>query len=184
MKRAIISVCVTAAMAAVGCSIPVGDFAGKTCETAEDCPDPYICVAARAGAGRTCEALGLPDRADAGGTPTGPVPTWCADVQPIMATYCLQTCHGAVHTGSGRIDFRFDMYESAGGIKGAMEMAPRIEVRAAKFKDMPPVGNPAPSAEQREVLGQWAEGGAVFCNTDGGTSDGGTSDGGTSDGGR
>ncbi len=122
--------------------------------------------------------LALPDVVDAGGPAPGPVPTWCADVQPLLANYCLQSCHGAVHTGSGHPEFRLDMYESDAGIKGAMEMAPRIDVRAAKFKDMPPVGNPAPTAEERAIIGQWAEGGAPFCNTDGGTADGGTADGG------
>ena len=188
MKRAVISVGVAAVVTVVGCVVSVSDFAGKSCESVADCPDPYVCVAARAGAGRTCEVMALPDVVDAGGPPTGPVPTWCADVQPLLSQYCLQSCHGAVRTVSGHPEFRLDMYETDAGIKGAMEMAPRIDVRAAKFKDMPPVGQPAPTAGERAIIGQWAEGGAPFCNPpDAGTPDGGVTDGGTdggSDGGR
>src|SRR5512140_3249320 len=101
MKRAVLSVGVAAVVTVVGCVVSVSDFAGKSCETVADCPDPYVCVAARPGAGRTCEVMALPDVLDAGSTPQGPVPTWCADVQPLLANYCLQSCHGAVHTGSG-----------------------------------------------------------------------------------
>lgn len=178
MKRAVFSLCGAAVVAIVGCAVSVSDFAGKSCEVAEDCPDSYVCVAARPGAGRTCEVLALPEVADAGGPGPGPVPTWCADVQPLLATYCLASCHGTVHTGSGRTDFQLDIYESNGSIKGAKEMAPRIDVRAAKFKDMPPVGNPAPTADERAIIGQWAENGAPFCNDGGTTTDGGV-DGGT-----
>jgi hypothetical protein len=178
MKRAVTHICIAGLVVIVGCMVSVSDFAGKSCETAADCPDPYVCVAARPGAGRTCEVLGLPDFADAGGPAPGPVPTWCADVQPILTTYCISSCHGAVHTGSGRTDFQLDMYEANGDIKGAKDMAPRIDVRAYRFKDMPPAGNPAPSAEEREVLGRWAQGGAPFCNTDGGVSADGGVDGG------
>src|SRR5512140_682246 len=101
MKRAVLSVGVAAVVTVVGCVVSVTDFAGKSCETTADCPDPYVCVAARAGAGRTCEVMALPDVVDAGGPPTGPVPTWCADVQPLLAQYCLQSCPGAVRTVSG-----------------------------------------------------------------------------------
>ncbi|WP_224249170.1 hypothetical protein [Hyalangium gracile] len=177
MKRAVFSVCVSATVVVVGCVVSVSDFAGKSCEIAEDCPDPYVCVAARPGAGRTCEALGLPGTTDGGGPAPGPVPTWCADVQPLLTNYCLASCHGAVQTGSGRTDFRLDNYETVGSIKGAREMASRLEVRVVRFKDMPPQGNPAPSAEERELIGQWALGGTPLCNdgADGGTpADGGT----------
>jgi hypothetical protein len=178
MKRALTHICI-AAMVVVGCVVSVSDFAGKSCETAEDCPDPYVCVAARPGAGRTCEALGLPGFADGGSDPDpGPVPTWCADVQPLVTAYCISSCHGTEKGGSGQLDFQLDMYESANGLKGAREMAPRVEVRAFRFKDMPPAGNPAPTAEEREVLGRWAQGGAPFCNDGGVSPDGGVDGGG------
>jgi hypothetical protein len=178
MKRAVASLCISVAVTLVACAVSVSDFAGKSCEVAEDCPDGYTCVAARPGAGRTCEVLGLPDITDAGGTPTGPVPTYCKEVQPLLNTYCTSNCHGADHTRSGQTGFQLDIYESTSTVKGAKEMAPRIQVRAARFKDMPPVGNPVPTDEEREVLGNWAAGGAPFC-TDGGVSpDGGVPDGG------
>jgi hypothetical protein len=168
MKRAFTSVCLAAALI-VGCVVSVSDFAGKSCEIAEDCPEPYVCVAARPGAGRTCEVLGLPD-IEGEGPDQGPVPTYCADIQPILAANCISSCHGDVTTGSGRSDFRLDYYEPAvSGPNGAKAMAPRIKVRATDFKDMPPQGNPEPTAAERALIGRWAAGGAPLC-ADGGTS--------------
>lgn len=173
MKRAVASLSFSAAVALVGCAVSVSDFAGKSCEFAEDCPDSYICIAVRPGAGRTCEVLSLPGLADAGGPPPGPVPTWCREVQPVLNTYCTASCHGVDNSQSGQTGFRLDLYESSGGIKGAMEMAPRVDVRAVRFRDMPPVGNPQPSEEERELLGSWAAGGAPLCNDGGVPTDGG-----------
>lgn len=172
MKRAVASLCISVAGTLVACAVSVSDFAGKSCEVAEDCPDGYTCVAARPGAGRTCEVLNLPGLEDAGGPPTGPVPTYCKEVQPLLNAYCTSNCHGVDHSGSGQTGFQLDIYESTSTVKGAMEMAPRIQVRAVRFKDMPPVGRPAPTDEEREILGNWAAGGAPFC-TDGGVPDGG-----------
>ncbi|MBN1204487.1 MAG: hypothetical protein JXB05_06150 [Myxococcaceae bacterium] len=179
MKRAVFSVCVSAALVVVGCVVSVADFAGKSCEIAEDCPDSYVCVSARPGAGRTCEVLGLPDISDGGEPPQGPVPTWCADIQPLMATYCLSNCHGPETTNSGRDGFRLDFYNSDGGTQvGALEMAPTIDLRVVRFQNMPPLGQPAPTPQERALIGRWATGGAPFC-TDGGTPpDGGTDGGG------
>jgi hypothetical protein len=173
MKRAVVSLSISAAVAFVSCVVSVSDFAGKSCEVAEDCPDEYVCVAARPGAGRTCEVLGLPGLADAGGPPPGPVPTWCREVQPLMNSYCTSNCHGVDNSGSRQTGFRLDTYESTGSVKGAMEMAPRVEVRATRFKDMPPVGNPMPTEEERQLLGSWAAGGAPFCTDGEGSTDGG-----------
>lgn len=177
MKRAVASLYLSAAVAIVGCVVSVSDFAGKSCEIAEDCPDPYVCIAVRPGAGRTCELLGLPDIADGGGPAPGPVPTWCADIQPLLTTYCTSNCHGTETTRSGQTGFRLDIYEASGDKLGALEMAPRIEVRAARNRDMPPLGEPAPTSEERELIGSWAAGGAPFC-TDGGVSADGGVDGG------
>lgn len=180
MKRVVSTVCLSAVVAVIGCVVSVADFAGKSCEIAEDCPEPYVCVAARPGAGRTCEALGLPGVADGGGGGGGPVPTYCAEIQPILAANCVSTCHGAVTDGSGKTDFRLDYYEpEAGQVRGAKAMAPRIKLRAADFQDMPPPGNPEPTPAERELLSRWAAGGAPFCN-DGGTSPDGGADGGIS----
>ena len=73
MKKLLVSLGLCAAVGGA-CAIDGVDFAGKTCEAAQDCPDPYVCVAARAGAGRTCEVLGGPTLSDAGGPDGGPVP--------------------------------------------------------------------------------------------------------------
>ncbi|MDY7230714.1 hypothetical protein [Hyalangium rubrum] len=174
MTRAVSTVCLLAVMAVVGCVVSVSDFAGKSCEIAEDCPEPYVCVAARAGAGRTCEALAMPEVTD-GGRDDGPIPTYCAEIQPILAANCISSCHGADTSGSNRIDFRLDYYEpDAGQPKGAKNMAPRIKQRALDFQDMPPPGNPEPSAAERVLLGRWATGGAPFCDDGGVSLDGGT----------
>ena len=112
----------------------------------------------------------------AAGTPAGTCRTCDAVVYgPLLNTYCTSNCHGVDHARSGQTGFQLDIYESTGSVKGAMEMAPRIEVRAARFKDMPPVGEPMPTEEERKLIGSWAAGGAPFC-TDGGVSpDGGVS---------
>ncbi|SEU20236.1 hypothetical protein SAMN05443639_109308 [Stigmatella erecta] len=167
-------------MVLAGCSISVTDFAGKTCAAAEDCPDPYVCVAARAGAGRTCESLGLPDVADGGTEPLpdggdGPVPTWCNDVRPILLANCISGCHGEMTGGSGRPDFRLDAYELDGGTpKGAKAMAERIKVRTYDDRNMPPQGLPAPTDAERELVARWAAAGAPECGPplDGGTDGG------------
>ncbi len=166
--------CFCAVITVVGCVVPVSDFAGKRCEAAEDCPDPYVCVAVRPGAGRTCEALRSPEVADGGGIDPGPVPTWCADIQPILAANCISSCHGVDSSTSQRTDFRLDYYApDAGEPAGAKAMASRIKVRAVDFQDMPPLGNPMPTSSERALIGQWVEGGAPFC-TDAGSPDAGT----------
>jgi hypothetical protein len=99
---------------------------------------------------------------------TGPVPTWCQDIQPIMAANCVSVCHGATTTGSGRTDFRLDVYEADGGIAGAWLMAPRIHARTVVFRTMPPpAASPQPTEEQRDLIDRWASGGAPFCETAG-----------------
>jgi len=199
MKKLLASACVCVGLA-VACTIDVTDFTGKTCEWPGDCPDTHVCVAVRPGAGRTCEVLGLPGAPDAGGGDAGPVPTYCRDVQPILAASCVSTCHGADTSGSQVATFRLDYYappdggvdggSGAGTVPGAFAKAERIRQRASVFQDMPPTGGavPAPSAEERALLARWALGGAPFCDdgsvdADAGTSDAGVPDGGAGDGG-
>ncbi len=185
MKKLLVGLGLCATVGAA-CVIDVNDFSGKTCETASDCPDPYVCVAARAGAGRTCEVLGRPALSDGGDPNAGPVPTYCQDIQPILAATCVSSCHGADHT-NGQPGFRLDYYAADGGEPGAFSKAERIKARASDFKTMPPPGYPAPSNEERALLARWAVGGAPLCDVgtpDGGSADGGSSDAGTSDAGR
>src|SRR5262249_59053204 len=148
-----------------GCVIEDVDFTGKTCDTPRDCPSGFLCLAA---SGTTCP-LGSSSCCQ---PPPDAPPTYCADAKPILAAYCVSTCHGQINTGSGQTGFRLDYYEPAdGGLPGAKAMAPRIKARAADQKTMPPVGVAAPAESQRVILGRWASAGAPFC--DGGTPDGG-----------
>lgn len=165
MKRLSLSLLGLCAAAAAGCTLESPDFTGKSCESPADCPPPYTCVAARPGAGRTCEVLNTPGTS--GSTDGGPVPTWCQDIQPILAANCVSSCHGADTSGSGRTDFRLDMYEADGGIAGAWLMAPRIYARAVTFRTMPPPGRglPEPTEAERSLIDRWASGGAPFCDS-------------------
>ncbi|NTX14861.1 hypothetical protein FJV41_15650 [Myxococcus llanfairpwllgwyngyllgogerychwyrndrobwllllantysiliogogogochensis] len=176
----------------VACTIDVADFTGKTCETASDCPDTHVCVAVRQGQGRTCEVLGLPGIPDAGEVDAGPVPTYCDDVQPILAASCVSTCHGADTSGSNQTSFRLDYYAppdgggaDGGGLPGAFAKAARIRARTSVFQDMPPSPTTVtlPTAEQRAIVARWVEGGAPFCDAGTGEPDGGAADGGRADGG-
>ena len=96
----------------------------------------------------------------------GPVPTWCKDIQPILAATCVSSCHGETTSGSNRPDFRLDTYERVGEVAGAKLMAPRIHARAVTFRTMPPPGHPAPTEAERALIDRWAAGGAPFCNGD------------------
>jgi hypothetical protein len=172
MRKLLVTVGLSAVVGA--CMVSVSDFAGKACETADDCPEPYLCVAARPGAGRTCEVLAGPAIADPDEN-TGPVPTYCQEIQPILAANCVSTCHGA-DTSTGTPGFRLDYYEPDGGglPPGARAKADRIKARAADFKTMPPPGHPAPSDAERALLSRWARGGAPLCGEpDGGSPDAG-----------
>lgn len=148
------------AVVVTGCTIEVPDFSGKSCESLNDCPRPYTCVAARPGAGHTCEVLNGPGITDPN---AGPVPTWCQDIRPILEAHCVSACHGATTTGSGRPDFRLDMYEADGEVAGAKLMAPRIHARTVTFRTMPPPGHPEPTEAERALIDRWAAGGAPAC---------------------
>jgi hypothetical protein len=47
-------------------------------------------------------------------------------------------------------------------------MSGRIKVRMVDFKNMPSIGAPQPTDDERDVVGRWVESGAPYCN-DGGT---------------
>lgn len=178
MKRLLASVSLSLC-AALACTIDVADFTGKKCDVVGDCPDTHVCVAARPGEGRTCEVLGLPGISDGGEEDAGPVPTWCADIQPIMAASCVSSCHGVDTRDSNQTSFRLDYYApDAGGLPGAQAKAERIRQRASVTQDMPPSPStvPLPTAEQRALIARWAAGGAPLCfdgGVDAGIPDGG-----------
>jgi hypothetical protein len=160
-------------LVAAGCIISQDELAGRACASDADCSEAYACVGLEGQ--RFCEVIYPPrtNSADAGAGDAGVVPTYCADVQPILSATCVSNCHGAVNSGSERTDFRLDYYEpDAGQLKGARAMADRIKARAFDLRTMPPLGNPMPSDAERAVLARWAVAGAPFC-TDGGLPDAG-----------
>ncbi|WP_044890819.1 hypothetical protein [Myxococcus hansupus] len=170
MKRLLASVFL-GVCGVLACALDTTDFTGKACEEARDCPPPYVCVAARGDAGRTCEVLGLPGTPDGGDA--GPTPTWCADIQPILAANCVSSCHGADTSGSDGAPFRLDYYApEPGGVPGAQAMAARILARVYVFQDMPPpwLSVPMPSAQERVLIARWANEGTPLCD-DAGTGD-------------
>ncbi len=165
-----------AVLGAVGCTIALDDGPGHPCSDDSECPDAYGCVAASDGQ-RSCEVV-YPPRPSASGSDGGTdgggvVPTYCQDIQPILAATCVSSCHGADHR-NGVAGFRLDYYApDGGGVPGAKAKADRIKARASDFQSMPPPGNPAPTAAQRALLARWALAGAPECAADGGTSDAG-----------
>ena len=158
-----------------GCIISQDGFSGRACTFDADCPEAYACSGPEGL--RFCEVV-YPPRSSAntdGGTPdAGVVPTYCAEVRPILAAHCISSCHGVDNSTSGETEFRLDYYEPtvAGQVKGAKAMAPRIKSRAFDRRDMPPLDQPQPSDAQRALLARWATAGAPFC-TDGGVPDAG-----------
>jgi hypothetical protein len=156
-------VCVMAASS--GCFISENTDIARPCAQDADCPATHRCVTSSS-TERTCEILYPPAPLDfdAGPPPdAGPVPTWCKDIQPVMAASCVSSCHGETTTGSGQTGFRLDVYSSTTP-KGAREMAGRIQVRAVEQQNMPPSNNPAPTAAQRELIGRWVAGGTPLCD--------------------
>ncbi len=163
---------------------------GLACSQDAECPADYRCAPDVTGQ-RFCEIIypppsqlsdagpgdaGSPDggRPDGGGPISGGtdagtdggvlvVPSWCGDIQTIMANSCALNCHGATKTGSGRNDFRLDVYETAGGVKGALEMAGRIKVRAVDQQNMPPASRPDLTFTEINLIDRWIAAGAPQC---------------------
>jgi hypothetical protein len=176
LRRSAPFLVLAAVLGAVGCTIALDGGPGQPCSDDTECPDAYGCVAAADGQG-SCEVV-YPPRPSAsgsdGGTDAGPAPTYCRDIEPILAATCVSSCHGADHR-SGVAGFRLDYYApDGGGAPGAKAKAERIKARAADLRSMPPPGSPAPTAAQRALLARWVLAGAPECaTTDGGTPDAG-----------
>jgi hypothetical protein len=169
------SLALAALLAGAGCIIALDDGPGRPCTADSECPEAYGCVAGEEGEG-TCQVLYPPRPSAAGdGADAGPVPTYCQEIQPILAANCVSTCHGA-DTSTGTPGFRLDYYAPDGGglPPGAKAKADRIKARAADLRTMPPAGHPAPTLAQRALLARWVLGGAPECaSPDAGTPDGG-----------
>jgi hypothetical protein len=150
-----------------GCTLDGGGMAGKTCQTASDCPQDLVCVQARPGQGRTCEALALPPEADIQPRVDFPPQYFCADIGPLLTQYC-GTCHGADRSGSGNLPFRLDVYADDGSLKGAHSMSDRILARVITLGDMPPASSPQPTADEKAKIQAWIQADAPDCQTDAG----------------
>ena len=141
-----------------------GSLAGKSCETVNDCPPELVCVLARPGEGRTCEALSGPQYGDtSGGGNAGPA-YWCDGVDQVMTKYCA-ACHGENRAASGYDNFRLDMYEDAEGRQGAASMVADIKRRMLDQRTMPPPPD-MPTAEELSLVQAWIKAGAPLCGTD------------------
>lgn len=161
-----------AALVFAGCRLDVGGFEGKTCTTANDCPDDLVCVPSPSGIESTCEALALPPT-----VPIEPVDAgfadYCTDVKPILDANCL-ACHAVPPAGGAPGTLRLDTYDTVGGIPGAQAEAQRIYTRTVVTKDMPP-GTPLSPKDQATITA-WFQSGAPFCADGGTATDGGTAD--------
>jgi hypothetical protein len=148
------------ALLAASCTLGTGTFAGKTCRTNVDCPEPYSCAQVRV-EGRTCELLRGVETFD----PSSDNPAdYCHNVKPILDTNCLKNCHGADQSYPGtRHDFRLDQFADMGPILGAGAKAFNINDRVTK-DTMPPVGtDPRPSNADKGVISRWLNSGAPEC---------------------
>ncbi len=169
MKRLLLSASRAAVLfvfAGSGCLLDGGSLAGKSCETVNDCPPELVCVFARPGQGRTCEALSGPEHGDTSEkTETGPA-YWCGDdgIAQILTTYCAG-CHGETVQSGGA--FRLDRYEDADGLEGAFAKLERIKARALdQPRTMPLAGSPAPTSEELSKLHAWIRNGGPLCTPD------------------
>lgn len=175
-------------LAASGCFIAESTGPAHPCADDSECPSAYRCVSVSASE-RSCEVIypplspleadagsdgGVVSTSDAGTKPdAGPVvvPTYCKEIKTVLDSSCVSTCHGTTTSGSGRTDFRLDIYAAAGSVKGAQDMASRIQVRAVDQQTMPPkrAGAPVISASERDLLARWVAAGTPLCDGDGGT---------------
>jgi hypothetical protein len=95
---------------------------------------------------------------------SGPVPTWCGEVKPLVTKYCTQ-CHG--HPPLFGAPFSVTYYSDTQQIDNyAASMIPNTPIfeamayRVAAKKNMPQVGAPQPTDAERDVFRRWSEGNA------------------------
>lgn len=77
------------------------------------------------------------------------MPTWTADVRPILDRYC-QSCHSAETVGGAPDGADFGSYD-----RTVCEWDEVDEV--LRERSMPPGGAPRPTAREAAVLYRWAE---------------------------
>jgi len=170
------------------CNLGTGVFAGKSCKTNVECPDPYVCAMVRP-EGRTCELLRGVETFD----PSSDNPAYyCGEVKAILDKHCVSNCHGQQrdYPGTMALNFRLDVYQTGTVIPGAFEKAMNINNRI-QADTMPPMvmGYTRATAVEKTVILRWVNSGAPECDGgsmpmgDAGSTDGGT-DGGSGDAGR
>lgn len=143
----------------IGCTLGIDGQVGKSCTTANDCPEPLVCVQSRQ-ATPTCESLAPPQTANFEPEDAG-VAFYCGEVDKILNDYCV-ACHGATPAGGAPPTLRLDVYEAVDGKPGAQESAEAIYTWAVVNDAMPP-GSPLPQQEQR-TLTAWYRSGAQLCS--------------------
>ena len=168
------------------CTLGTGVFAGKTCKSNVDCPDPYVCAQVRT-EGRTCELVRGVETFD----PSSDNPAYYCNgtdggggVKAVLDKHCVSNCHGTdrSYPGTSGLAFRLDVYSTGTALPGAFAKAANINKRV-QDDTMPPVGlmgYTRCSTEEKNLLLRWINAGAPECA---GSGDGGSGDGGTGDGG-
>jgi hypothetical protein len=172
------------------CTLGTGSFAGKTCKSNVDCPDPYVCAQVRT-EGRTCELVRGVDIFD----PSGDMPVYYCNgpdggggVKAVLDKSCIANCHGTDMSAVGTPKtFRLDVWRTGTVMQGVADKVANINNRMQKG-DMPPASftGPRPTMEEVNLVLRWSNTGGLECGTSGG-SDAGTmmsSDAGRADGGR
>ena len=88
-------------------------------------------------------------------------PTWDGDVEAILVSNCA-ACHGAPPNASGQADFRLDVYDDEGDIRGAFSQRDRILACAVNGEGgFMPQGSPSgPPPEDKAILEAWVLDGA------------------------
>jgi hypothetical protein len=144
--------------ALAGCSLAPMDGTGRVCREASECPIGMACVAPTPGETGECRF-----GAAAGPPAGGNVPTYCAEVKPLLDQYCA-TCHRSPPGGGAPSSFRLDTYAAVDGIRGAQAKADRIAARLQdRDRPMPPPAALQPPAAARATLAAWANAGAPEC---------------------
>jgi hypothetical protein len=83
-------------------------------------------------------------------------PTWTNDVQPLLADHCT-LCHGSPPNRGAPADFRLDVYDDVGSVRGAFSEASTI-VHVVNSGAMPPGGAMGPNG--KALLQLWLTNGA------------------------
>lgn len=89
--------------------------------------------------------------------PEGSTLTWESFGQQFMASYCTE-CHASTLTGADRQGA--PLYHDFDTLEGVLPVLDHVDMKAAAGPAatnelMPPAGNPTPTMEERQQLGEW-----------------------------